>query len=385
MGFSSMDDFVNKVTNLNQFYRADWNKNALPTTTQVAGEWYCLFMGSGNPSAGVFASGTNLSFQSLCDQLSGGIQHGGDVFPATKHILNASAFSAGATSMPAVLMLVDLLGYYPMTTVTTVGNQRMFNSAAFTVANSILTSSTYDIAPYSTVQFSNSGGTLPSPLMTDTNYYTLRSGSGATWTNFIYDSLSGAIAGSSPTSFGSGAIIMTTSGTGTNIIQCVLPRYSDGTGVQCFVTPATVMGAATPSISITYTNASGTSLKVTPPILPVGKTAAPVGHIAYSGVAAAGKYGPFMPLSARDTGIRSLQSGSLSVSWASGQLAFVLCKPLLTLPMTTIGVAAERDLMNQLPSLPQIKDGACLAWLIYAGANTPVNTAFYGHLDFGWG
>jgi hypothetical protein len=71
MGFSSMDDFVNKVTNLTQFYRADWNKNALPTTAQVAGEWYCLFMGAGNPSAGVFASGTNLSFQCLTDQLSG--------------------------------------------------------------------------------------------------------------------------------------------------------------------------------------------------------------------------------------------------------------------------------------------------------------------------
>jgi hypothetical protein len=53
--------------------------------------------------------------------------------------------------------------------------------------------------------------------------------------------------------------------------------------------------------------------------------------------------------------------------------------------MTTIGVAAERDLVNQLPSLPRVFDGACLTWLMYAGAATPVTSAFYGHLDLGWG
>ena len=45
---------------------------------------------------------------------------GGPVAPLTKHLLNAVAYSAGATSVPAVLMLVDLLGYYPMTTTTVV-------------------------------------------------------------------------------------------------------------------------------------------------------------------------------------------------------------------------------------------------------------------------
>jgi hypothetical protein len=62
----------------------------------------------------------------------------------------------------------------------------------------------------------------------------------------------------------------------------------------------------------------------------------------------------------------------------------VYCRPLLTLPMTTIGVAAERDLLSQIPSLPRVYDGACLTWLMYAGAATPVNSAFYGHIDFGW-
>jgi hypothetical protein len=69
----------------------------------------------------------------------------------------------------------------------------------------------------------------------------------------------------------------------------------------------------------------------------------------------------------------------------SGCVNVVLCKPLLTLPITAQGVASERDLLNQLPSLPRIYDGANLQWLIYAGAATPVNSAFYGSLDAVWG
>ena len=53
--------------------------------------------------------------------------------------------------------------------------------------------------------------------------------------------------------------------------------------------------------------------------------------------------------------------------------------------MTTVGVAAERDLVNQLPSMPRIYDGANLQWMMYAGAATPANSAIYGAMDFAWG
>lgn len=42
MGFSSMDDYINKTSTLGQFKRVDWNKNFLPTTPAVAGEWFFL-------------------------------------------------------------------------------------------------------------------------------------------------------------------------------------------------------------------------------------------------------------------------------------------------------------------------------------------------------
>lgn len=301
-GFSSLDDFISETTVNGKFVRTDWNKNALPTTAQTAGLWYDLSCGPGNPGSDTaYGSGTNLAFQALDDTstTSPGIPHGGNVSPDTKHIVNASAFSAAATSMPCVFMLVDRLGYYPITTVTTTGNQALNN-------------------------------TTPFPA-----------------------------------------------------------RHTNGAGLRAYVVcssgaATTAMGAGTPNIQITYTDQGGTAGAVTPAVLPQSTATAAKGHIVYSGTGA-GKYGPFLPLAAGDSGIRSVQQFNLSVTHTSGVLNLVICRPLLTLPMTTIGVAAERDLLNQVPSLPRVHDGANLSWLMYAGAATPVNSAFYGHLDFAWG
>ena len=79
-----------------------------------------------------------------------------------------------------------------------------------------------------------------------------------------------------------------------------------------------------------------------------------------------------------------MQSVTLSASYVSGVLKLVLAKPLLTLPITTLGVTAERDLVNQFMAMPKIYDGACLAWIMLAGAATPVASPISGHLEFGW-
>lgn len=239
---------------------------------------------------------TNLAFQALTDATTNatGIRHGGNVGGGTgfKHLLNAAAQTAAATTAPCVLMLVDLLGFYLLSTVTTTGAQTLNNSVT-------------------------------------------------------------------------------------------LPRYTDGAGVQAFITPSTVMGAATPNITLIYTNSAGTGSRTTPATLPIGNSAAAVTSIVYSGTGS-GKYGPFVPLVAGDAGIRSVQSINLSASYLSGVLNLVLCKPLLTLPITTLGVTAERDLVNQFMSMPKVYDGACLSWLMLAGAATPVGSALSGHLELGW-
>ena len=302
MGFASLDDWINEATVNEKTCRTDWNKNALPTTVQAVGMWHDLSCGPGNPgSDSAYGAGTNLAFQALDDTstTSPGIPHGGNVSPDTKHIFNASGFSASATSVPAVLMLVDRLGFYRINTVTTTGDQALDN-------------------------------TVPFPA-----------------------------------------------------------RHTNGKGLRAYVVASvgaatTPMGAGTPSIRTTYTDQDGNAGNLTPTVLPVGLTAAAKGTIPYSGTGA-GKYGPFLPLAAGDSGIRSVQQFNLSATYTSGQLNLVICRPLLTLPLTTIGVPAERDLLHQVPSLPRVHDGANLTWLMYAGVATPVNTPYNGHLDFAWG
>lgn len=293
-GFTSQDNMINAISTLGQSYRTDWQKSTFATTAHTAGMWYSLMRGGGNPAADtILGTGTNLAFQALSDTVAtaSGIPHGGNV-GGYKVLLSAAAQTAAATTAPCVLMLVDMLGFYPITTVTTTGAQTLNNTVT-------------------------------------------------------------------------------------------LPRYTDGAGVQAFLTPSTVMGAATPNITLNYTNSAGTAGKATPVTLPIGNSAAAVTSVVYSGTGS-GKYGPFIPLAAGDAGIRSVQSINLSASYVSGVLNLMLCRPLLTLPITTLGVTAERDLVNQFASMPRVYDGACLHWLMLAGAATPVASPLSGHLEFGW-
>ena len=128
---------------------------------------------------------------------------------------------------------------------------------------------------------------------------------------------------------------------------------------------------------------AGTTGHTTPTTLPISNASAPIGQIEYSGTAA-GKFGPFVPRAAGDAGIQLVEQFSYNVTHTSGTTNVVLCRPLLTLPMTTIGVAAERDLVNQMASMPRIYDGACLVWLMYAGAATPVTSGFFGSIESVW-
>ena len=379
-----MDDFINEISVNSKFYRADWNKNFLPTTAAVAGEWHCLARGGGNPAADtIFNTGTNLAFQPVSDTTAnaGCIQHGGNVSPDYKSIVNASSFSAAATTMPSVAMLVDLLGFYRVTSVTTTTSQALTNTltafSTFTAdaGTDVCTHTNINLFPYTRVQVSTSG-TLPGGLAAATDYYVIKL---TDTTIQLATSYANAVAGT--------AINITSAGTGTQTLNTLLPRYTSGAGVQAFMwnTNATAMGAATPNLSFpNYTDSAQNTGNATPTVLPVGKTAAANGLILYSGTGA-GKYGPFVPLAAGDSGIAQVNNVQISVSYVSGEFSVALCKPLLTLPMTTIGVAAERDLMNQVPSLPRVYDGAALYWLLYSGVATPTNSAFYGHLDFAWG
>lgn len=160
-------------------------------------------------------------------------------------------------------------------------------------------------------------------------------------------------------------------------------RYASGAGIRASLVVTATTGATAHNLSMSYTNQDGTAGRTMP--VTISCTASAITpHITHSGTGA-NNYGPFLPLASGDRGIQSVQSVQLSAASLAGTAALVLYKPLMTIPLTTVSVASERDFLNQIPSLPQIKDGACLTWLYFAGAATAASTNIYGSLDMAWG
>lgn len=518
MGFSSIDDWINKVTTLGQFCRVDWNKQTLAATAYALGNWYDMDFGLGNPppqgvlgeyvwnggptgsawgwtlnspwtySAGfahasdgtgeatqtptltpvvgktyrvvytctrtagtirmrfggtlttarssastwtedivaVDATGIALvpsndyrgtvtlvsiaeplGFTPLKDNITpGALYHGGNVSPATKHVLNTGVFSAIATANPGVWMLVDKLAVYPYINNTINTLQTLLNLTL--VVNGTFTGSATGWTlgagwAYGTDNVTRSASAVttmyPSttiPITAGMAYRVTYTISGFTGTS-VTVSL-GGVNGTARAADGtySEVIVTTTAGNliftptanaaftlDTVIVTCALPRYSDGAGVRAYLTPAMAVGANAHNFTVTYRNPSYT--EKTLPVTVAGTATIAIGRINHGGVNA-NNYGPFLPLAAGDTGIFDVKDVQQSAASATGtNTCLVLCKPLLTIPVTTASVCSERDLMNQLPSLPRVYDGAFLTWLFFPGGNTVVSTNIYGYLDFCWG
>ena len=297
MPYSSLDDMTAKLA-LGQAWRADWNK-ITGAVAYTAGNWYDMSLPAGNPVANTYP-GTALTGVVPSDQTGWGMYHGGDVGAATKQVLNASAFSAVATAVPGVLMLVDVAKYWP-------GLNMLSASAQTLIAGTALT------------------------------------------------------------------------------------RYTDGKGLRAFVVSTALAGtsAGTPVMTASYTNQAGTSGKALGAVINFTAGAANVptpGKICHSGVAA-NNHAPFIPLAAGDTGIRSVETVTFTTAYTGASVAtaaLVLVKPLLSVPIVTLGVAGERNTIFQIPSSVRIQDGAALSWIYFAGAATGASTSIMGHIDFGW-
>ena len=388
-GFSSNDQIIQALTN-GQYVRTDWTKNMNPTAAAVANECHLLARGAGNPAAdAIFDAGANLTFQAVKDTTAnaGVMLSGGNVQADgyTKHILNAQALTAAATVAPATLVLVDIVGFYRVTSVTTTTAQATTNTLG--QSDTFTADDTTDICTYTSTANIPSNiltgtrvrltttTTLPAPLATATDYYVIRISN----TTFkLATSYANAIAGT--------AIDITTTGTGTHTITWLLPRYTNGAGLNAmFFNPAaTALGAATPNLSLGYTNSSQVASRATPTVLPVGKTAASNSHIIYTGATAAGKYNFAVPRQGADAGIAQIDTIQNSTSYVSGSYTVALYKELYRVPVTTLGVPGERNAMYEVPSLPRVYDGAALYWVLISGAATPANSTISGFVDFIW-
>lgn len=163
-------------------------------------------------------------------------------------------------------------------------------------------------------------------------------------------------------------------------------RYAEGAGLRLAVASIATMGANAPTMQITYTNSAGTTGRTTVAGT-VSTASAPNGTILNSGNAA-NKYGPFLPLAAGDSGVKDIES----LTWggtahASGAVAILLCKPLVgaPIPVPATGLFTLLDLVNTLPSMPQLKNGCNLGFLFFQTGATTSGATFYVGGDYAWG
>lgn len=161
-------------------------------------------------------------------------------------------------------------------------------------------------------------------------------------------------------------------------------RYTNGAGLRLCLAARATTGATAHNIAVSYTNQAGTAGR-TLPVTVAATASAIVPHIVHSGTAA-NNYGPFLPMASGDTGIQSVQTVTLSVASGTASTAvLLLVKPLATIPLSIAALMTEKDFWNQLPSAPQIKDGACLGFLLGAGAAVAASTTFAGANEVVWG
>lgn len=384
-GFVSKDDEISKMSNSGNVFSTFLSKQTNPTAAAVAQEWHTMFRGGGYPQAdAIFDTGANLVFQSLCDQTlnAGCIAHGGNIGidgDGFKVLTAGLAVTAAATVVPATAMLVDVLGWIRVTPVTVTTAQNTIWGEPFTAsdASGLLLTYAQDWQNFSKVRVTTTG-TLPTGLDPDTDYWLVRQ---SVTTAKVATTFANAIAGA--------VVSYTNGGSGTHTLKCVLPRSTDGAKVNAiFFNPqATPLGAGTPGLSLGYTNAAGIGSRATPstPSLPIGKTAATNSLILHSGATGAGKYGPFVPLQAADTGIRSIETIRNNATYTSGMYTVALVRRLAIIPVQVLGQAVMVDFTsNMYPTYPRIDDGAALYWLLKSGVATPANAAIDFDLNFGW-
>jgi len=158
-------------------------------------------------------------------------------------------------------------------------------------------------------------------------------------------------------------------------------RYANGQGLRLFVSSSVVaMGANAPTCVINYLDTGGGAGATT---TFTSTASMGVGQLLNTG-AAANKYNPFLPLAAGDTGVSDIVSLVWSgTAHASGSVIIGLCKPLWCLPLPATGLYSKMDMVNAMPSMRQIKDGANLQFLLFqTGATTSAGTI---NVDFEYG
>ena len=129
---------------------------------------------------------------------------------------------------------------------------------------------------------------------------------------------------------------------------------TNGEGVILGLEVATATGAGTPTITVSYTNSGNTA----------SRTA--TNTIATTATAAAGSFFP-IGLQAGDTGVRSVQTLTLSATWTSGTISLVAYRPIVSLELPIGNTSNAVDAITS--GFPELAEGS-VPFLIFIPSTT---------------
>ncbi len=143
---------------------------------------------------------------------------------------------------------------------------------------------------------------------------------------------------------------------------------TNGNGVFLAVEVSAACGAAAPTITISYTNQDGTAGRTATNI--IATTNSPAIGATY-----------FIGLQAGDTGVRSVQSLTLSVSWVSGTINLVAYRVLAALELAGAFIPNAIDAITG--GFPRLYNGT-VPWLVFQ-PNTTTASNVQGSYVETWG
>jgi hypothetical protein len=161
-------------------------------------------------------------------------------------------------------------------------------------------------------------------------------------------------------------------------------RMTSANGVQAALLVTTALSAGSGQITPTYFDQAGNSTAA-PRSLYAPSATTPAGCFYGDAGAALGLGAHHMPLAAGDYGVQRIASYTINVNGTSGVGAFLLYRPIATIPLAAINTPSERSFISDPFTLPRIYDDACLGMFITIGGAMTTNQIIQGDYASVWG
>ena len=161
-------------------------------------------------------------------------------------------------------------------------------------------------------------------------------------------------------------------------------RMTNARGVQASLLVTTALTAGSGQITPTYFDQDGNSTAA-PRSLYAPSSTTPAGCFYGDAGAALGLGPPMMPLAAGDYGVQRIASYVTNVGGTSGVGAFLLYRPIATIPLAAVNTPSERSFIADTFTLPRIYDDACLGFMVTIGGATTTNQVVSGDYATAWG